>query len=59
MALVSDTVRPSDEAPRGTSLLPADLTDDQLDAAPVLASIDSPLIEDLSDDDASAAALES
>jgi hypothetical protein len=32
---VSDAVRPSDEAPHGTSLLPADLTDDQLDAAPV------------------------
>jgi hypothetical protein len=42
-------------------LLPADLTDDQLDAAPVLDSIDSLLIEDLSEDedDAFAAALES
>jgi hypothetical protein len=42
-------------------LLSADLTDDQLDAAPVLDSIDSLLIEDLSEDedDAFAAALES
>jgi hypothetical protein len=42
-------------------LLPADLTDDQLDAAPVLDSIDSLLIEELSEDedDAFAAALES
>ena len=27
---VSDAVRPSGKAPHGTSLLPADLTDDQL-----------------------------
>jgi hypothetical protein len=42
-------------------LLPADLTDGQLDAAPVLDSIDSLLIEELSEDedDAFAAALES
>jgi hypothetical protein len=61
MAVVTDAVRPSDEAPHGTSLLPADLTDDQLDAAPVLDSIDSLLIEELSEDedDAFAAALES
>ena len=61
MVDVSDAVRPSGEAPRGTSLLPADLTDDQLDAAPVLDSIDSLLIEELSEDedDAFAAALES
>ena len=60
---VSDAVRPSGEAPHGTSLLPADLTDDQLDAAPVLDSIDSLLIEELSEDededDAFAAAFES
>jgi hypothetical protein len=57
---VSDAVRPSGEVPHGTSLLPADLTDDQLDAAPVLDSIDCLLIEELSeDDDAFAAALES
>jgi hypothetical protein len=59
--VVSDAVRPSGAAPHGTSLLPADLTDDQLDAAPVLDSIDSLLIEELSEDedDAFAAALES
>ena len=59
--VVSDAVRPLAEAPHGTSLLPADLTDDQLDAAPVLDSIDSLLIEELSEDedDAFAAALES
>ena len=58
---MSDAVRPSREAPHGTSLLPADLTDDQLDAAPVLDSVDSLLIEELSEDedDAFAAALES
>jgi hypothetical protein len=58
---VSDAVHPSGEASHGTSLLPADLTDDQLDEAPVLDSIDSLLIEDLSEaeDDAFAAALES
>ena len=58
-APVSDVVRPSGEAHAVTSLLPADLTDDQLDAAPVLDSIDSLLIEDLTEgeDDAFAAAL--
>jgi hypothetical protein len=57
---VSDAVRHSGEALHGTSLLPADLTDDQLDAAPVLDSIDSLLIDELSEDedDAFAAALE-
>jgi hypothetical protein len=59
--VVSDAVRPSGEAPHGTSLLPADLTDEQLGAAPVLASVDALLIEGLSEDedDAFAAALES
>lgn len=58
---VSDAVRPAGEDPHGTTLQPADLTDDQLDAAPVLDSIDSLLIEELSvdEDDAFAAALES
>lgn len=58
---VSDAVRPSGEAPHETSLLPADLSDVQLDAAPVLNSIDALLIEELSEDedDAFAAALES
>ena len=58
---MTDAVRPSGETPHGTLLLPADLSDDQLDAAPVLDSIDSLLIEELSEDedDAFAAALES
>ncbi len=58
---VSDAVRPSSETPHGASLLPADLTDDQLDAAPVLDSIDSLLIEELAEDedDAFATALKS
>ena len=61
MVDVSDAVRPSRGTPHGTSLLPADLTDDQLDAAPVLDSIDALLIEELSEDEdeAFAAALES
>lgn len=37
--------------PQGTSLLPPDLTPGQLAQAPVLASIDVLLIEDLSDDE--------
>ena len=58
---VSDAAHPEDEAPHGTGLLPSDLTEDQLAAAPVLASIDTLLIEELSDDedDAFAAALDS
>jgi hypothetical protein len=58
---VSDAVQHSGEAPHGTSLLPRDLTENQLASAPVLVSIDALLIEDLSDDedDAFAAALES
>jgi hypothetical protein len=52
---------PRARVPHGTSLLPADLSSDQLDAAPVLGSIDSRLIEELSEDedDGFAAALES
>jgi hypothetical protein len=58
---MSDAAHPSNEVPHGTSLLPADLTADQLDAAPVLDSVDSLLIEGLTDeeDDAFAAAIES
>jgi hypothetical protein len=57
--VVSDAAHPTDEAPHGTALLPSDLTDDQLADAPVLASIDALVIEDLSEDedDAFAAAL--
>lgn len=37
--------------PHGSALLPSDLTGDQLVAAPVLASVDSLVIEDLSEDE--------
>ena len=45
--------------PHGVSLLPRDLTADELSAAPVLTSLDALLIDDLSDeeDDAFAAAV--
>lgn len=48
-----------DETPRGTGLLPADLTPDQLASAPTMSSVDVLLIDDLTDDedDAFAAAL--
>jgi hypothetical protein len=58
---VSDAADRQHEAPHGTALLPSDLTESQLDAAPVLASADALLIEDLLDDedDAFADALQS
>lgn len=58
---MSDAAHPQHEAPQGTSLLPRDLTEDQLAEAPVLASVDKLLIEELTDDedDAFAAALDS
>jgi hypothetical protein len=61
MARVSDAVDRRDGVPHGTALLPADLTEAQLDAAPVLTSVDVLLIEDLTDDedDAFASALDS
>lgn len=56
---VSGAAQHDDDAPHGTSLLPRDLTEHQLAAAPVLASIDSLLIEELSEaeDDAFAPAI--
>jgi hypothetical protein len=59
MVTVSDAARDHHSIPHGTSLLPSDLTDDQLTAAPVVASIDTLVIEELSveEDDAFAAAL--
>lgn len=58
---MSDAARPQYQGPRGTLLLPPDLTEDQLANAPILASIDTLLIEELSqdEDDAFAAALDS
>lgn len=61
MVGVSDAADRHDGAPHGTALLPSDLTEDQLAAAPVLTSIDTLLIEELSEDedDAFATALDS
>jgi hypothetical protein len=61
MADVSDAADNRDEAPHGTALLPRDLTEEQLAAAPVLASLDDLLIDGLAqdEDDAFAAALRS
>ncbi len=58
---MSDAAHQRDQAPHGTALLPEDLTEEQLAAAPVLASTETLLIEELSDDedDAFAAALDS
>lgn len=49
------------ESALGTAVLPGDLTDEQLASAPVLVSIDTLVIEELSEDedDAFAAALDS
>jgi len=51
MVGVSDAADQPDQAPHGTGLLPSDLTEDQLAAAPVLTSIDTLLIEELSVDE--------
>jgi hypothetical protein len=58
---VSDAADRGDGAPEGTAPLPSDLSDAQLDAAPVLTSVDALVIEELTDeeDDAFAAALAS
>lgn len=56
---VSNAARPDGDVPHGSSQLPRDLTAGELAAAPVLASIDVLLIDELSDeeDDAFADAL--
>jgi hypothetical protein len=58
---VSDAAHRHEEAPQGTNLLPRDLDDAQLGAAPVLGSVDALLIDDLSveEDDAFFAAIRS
>ena len=49
---MSTTSRQDDEAaPRGTSLLPRDLTPAQLRSAPVLVSVDSLVIDELTDEE--------
>lgn len=52
--LMSDAAQPSDGGPHGTSLLPADLTPEQIAAAPVIEDVDTLLIEDLTDHEADA-----
>jgi hypothetical protein len=58
---VSDATRDQDDRPHGTTSLPRDLTAEQLRSAPVIASVDSLLIDDLSadEDDAFADAIDS
>ncbi|MHB1534701.1 MAG: hypothetical protein ACYC1D_08840 [Acidimicrobiales bacterium] len=58
---MSDAVHRQDQSAHRTALLPGDLTDDQLAEAPVLVSVDTLLIEELSEaeDDAFSAALTS
>jgi hypothetical protein len=51
---VSDAARQRSDVPHGTDLLPQDLTRAELDAAPVLISLDQLLIEDLTDEEADA-----
>jgi len=60
MVAVSSADRQHETAP-GIAVLPSDLTDEQLAAAPVLVSIDTLVIEELSEDEdeAFAAALDS
>ena len=48
---VSDAASNSHHTAHGVGLLPRDLTLEELAAAPVLSSIDSLLIDDLSDDE--------
>lgn len=61
MVIVSTAAGRHDEDRQGTALLAADLTEDQLSAAPVLASVEALVIEPLADDEdeAFAAALAS
>lgn len=61
MVGMSDAADQRDPAQPGIALLPTDLTEDQLAAAPVLPSIDALLIEELSvdEDEAFASALDS
>jgi hypothetical protein len=58
---VSNAAHHDHHGPHGADLLPRDLTDEELAAAPVLASLDALLIDELTDDedDVFAAALSS
>jgi len=48
---MSDPARQESGTARGTSLLPSDLTEDQLASAPVITSLDALLIDHLTDDE--------
>ena len=54
MGTVSDAAHDTGNAPLGVSSLPNDLTEEQLAAIPVLKSVDSLVIEELSDAEADA-----
>jgi hypothetical protein len=51
---MSDGAHQRPEPPHGTGLLPRDLTPEEIDAVPVLTSLDQLLIEDLTDEEADA-----
>ena len=51
LARVSDAAASQGHRGHGVSLLPDDLTEQQLDAAPLLDSVDDLLIEGLTDDE--------
>ncbi len=61
MGHVSDAAHRQDEGAHGIALLPGDLTEEQFAKAPVLVSVDTLLIEELSEaeDDAFYAAISS
>ncbi len=48
---MSDAAPQQRDAGHGVSLMPADLTEQQLNDAPVLTSVDELLIEELTDDE--------
>lgn len=48
---MSDALHDDADRPHGTTLLPDDLTAEQLRSAPVLGSLDSLLIDELSEDE--------
>lgn len=60
LVTVSNAAHHDHDGPQGLNLLPRDLTEEELEAAPVLESADDLIIEDLTDEeyDAFIAALE-
>lgn len=60
LAFMSDQAAQHQEGPHGVGLLPRDLTEDELRAAPILVSADTLLIDDLTvdEDESFAAALD-